>query len=160
MDVLEVDGPVATPIDYKRGLAPDLPEGAWEPERVQVCAQGLLLRAAGFTCTEGVIWFSASRRRVVVPFTEELIARTRELVVGCKAMADGGRMPLPLVDSPKCPRCSLVGLCLPDETNYLLGRGPAEEDFSSPPLSKDGGVGQAVLDHCRGGGGFLLSPPF
>ena len=28
-------------------------------------------------------------------------------------------MPAPLVDSPKCPRCSLVGICLPDETNWL-----------------------------------------
>ena len=25
----------------------------------------------------------------------------------------------PLVDSPKCPRCSLVGICLPDETNTI-----------------------------------------
>ena len=51
VDVLEVEGATATPIDYKKGFAPDLPEGAWEPERVQLCAQGLLLRAAGFTCT-------------------------------------------------------------------------------------------------------------
>ena len=27
------------------------------------------------------------------------------------------QIPEPLVDSPKCPRCSLVGICLPDETN-------------------------------------------
>src|SRR5581483_3922497 len=30
--------------------------------------------------------------------------------------------PEPLVDSPKCPRCSLVGICLPDETNALRAR--------------------------------------
>ncbi len=29
------------------------------------------------------------------------------------------RIPAPLVDSPKCPRCSLVGICLPDETTAL-----------------------------------------
>jgi CRISPR-associated protein Cas1 len=28
-------------------------------------------------------------------------------------------MPPPLADSPKCPRCSLVGICLPDETRLL-----------------------------------------
>lgn len=28
--------------------------------------------------------------------------------------------PPPLLDSPRCPRCSLVGVCLPDEVNYLL----------------------------------------
>ncbi len=29
-------------------------------------------------------------------------------------------MPLPLLDSPKCDGCSLVGVCLPDETNLLV----------------------------------------
>lgn len=28
----------------------------------------------------------------------------------------------PTNDSPKCPRCSLVGICLPDEHNNLTGR--------------------------------------
>ncbi|MSQ97279.1 MAG: CRISPR-associated endonuclease Cas1 [Gemmataceae bacterium] len=120
VDILEVEGNVATPIDYKKGHAPDIPEGAWEPERVQVCAQALLLREAGFTCTEGIIWYSASRRRVRIPFDDVLVARTMELIAGCRDMAQGGKMPLPLVDSPKCPRCSLVGICLPDETNLLL----------------------------------------
>jgi CRISPR-associated protein Cas1 len=30
--------------------------------------------------------------------------------------------PPPLQSSPKCPRCSLVGICLPDETHLLAGR--------------------------------------
>jgi len=30
-----------------------------------------------------------------------------------------GVIPPPLQDSPKCPRCSLVGICLPDETRLL-----------------------------------------
>ena len=30
------------------------PERSWEPERVQLCLQGLLLQDAGYTCTEGV----------------------------------------------------------------------------------------------------------
>lgn len=135
VDVLEVEGNVATPVDYKKGKAPDLPEGAWEPERVQLCAQGLLLRAAGFTCTEGIIWFAGSRRRVTIPFDDALIARTRELIVGCRTMASGGKMPLPLVDSPKCPRCSLVGICLPDETNLLI---QAAEPADAAALPKHG----------------------
>ena len=31
-------------------------------------------------------------------------------------------MPPPLVDSPKCPSCSLVGVCMPDETWHLRSR--------------------------------------
>ncbi len=139
VDILEVDGTSATPVDYKKGQAPDLPEGAWEPERVQLCAQGLLLRAAGFTCTEGVLYFHGSRKRVTIPFDETLVARTQELAAACRTIADGGRMPLPLVDSPKCPRCSLVGICLPDETHLLLQQAqeqatPAEATTDTTPV--------------------------
>ena len=42
LDLLELEGMVATPVDYKRGKAPQVPEGAYEPERVQLCAQGLI----------------------------------------------------------------------------------------------------------------------
>jgi len=128
VDVLEVEGAVATPVDYKRGSVPDTLEQAWEPERVQLCAQGLLLRAAGFTCTEGILWFAASRRRVIVEFDDVLVVRTLELLSQCREMAKGGRMPLPLVDSPKCPRCSLVGICLPDETHLLRTLGERLDD--------------------------------
>ena len=82
VDILEVEGDIATPVDYKKGHAPDIPDGAWEPERVQLCAQALLLREAGFTCTEGVIWYSASRRRVRILFDDALVARTKELITG------------------------------------------------------------------------------
>ena len=132
VDVLEVEGNVATPVDYKKSVAPDLPEGAYEPERVQICAQGLLLREAGFTCNEGVLWFAGSRRRVTIAFDEVLVQRTLQLLLDCRVMADGGKMPLPLVDSPKCPRCSLVSLCLPDETNLLI-REPLESEPAGPP---------------------------
>lgn len=128
VDVVEVEGRVATPVDYKKGRMPDIPEGAWEPERVQLCAQGLLLRSAGYECREGVIWYAGSRRRVVIPFTEELVARTVAFIREFRSVAERGGMPPPLVDSPKCPRCSLVGICLPDETHYLLTPAPAEAE--------------------------------
>lgn len=119
MDLLELEGNVATPVDYKRGSVPDLPEGAWEPERVQLCAQGLILREAGYQCEEGVLYYIESRRRVTIPFDEALVSRTRELAAEFRRTAAAGAMPPPLVESPKCPRCSLVGICLPDETNLL-----------------------------------------
>ena len=127
MDLLEMEGNVVTPVDYKRGSIPDLPEGAWEPERVQLCAQGLILREAGYQCDSGVLYYIESRRRVVIPFDEALIARTRELATLFRQTAAAGVMPPPLVESPKCPRCSLVGICLPDETNLLTHPGPASE---------------------------------
>lgn len=140
LDLLEVAGTKATPVDYKRGKLPDVPEGAYEPERVQLCAQGLILRANGYDSDEGILYFIESRRRVVIPFTDELIARTRELVILFRDTANVGRLPAPLEDSPKCPRCSLVGICLPDETNLLLKMAesdlrpdePKPDDATSP----------------------------
>ena len=35
------------------------------------------------------------------------------------ALAQAGAPPEPLSDSPKCPRCSLVGICQPDEIAFL-----------------------------------------
>jgi len=119
LDLLELEGMEATPVDYKRGRAPAIPEGAYEPERVQLCAQGLILRANGFQCDRGVLYFIGSKKRVMIEFTDELIHRTRQLRDDFRKTAAAGMIPPPLVDSPKCPRCSLVGICLPDETNLL-----------------------------------------
>ncbi len=122
LDVLELAGMVVTPVDYKKGSIPDNPFQAWEPERVQLCAQGLILRENGYTCEAGELYYIESRRRVVVPFDDALVMRTRQLVKQLREMARTKKIPAPLVDSPKCPRCSLVGICLPDETNLLLQR--------------------------------------
>ncbi|MCC7106220.1 MAG: CRISPR-associated endonuclease Cas1 [Chloroflexi bacterium] len=119
IDLVEGLGTSVSPVDYKHGRAPDLPEGAWEPERVQVCLQGLLLRANGYQCSEGMLYFVESKERVVVPFDEALVERTLALVRELRAVAASGQIPPPLVDSPRCPRCSLVGICLPDEVNLL-----------------------------------------
>lgn len=121
IDLVEAQGKRATPVDYKRGRVPNVPEGAYEPERVQLCVQGLLLRAHGYDCNEGIIYFVASKRRVRVRFNDELVSRTLELMNGARAMSESSEMPPPLEDSPKCPRCSLVGICLPDEVSFLKG---------------------------------------
>ncbi len=120
LDVLELDGHVATPVEYKKGAIPNNPEQAWEPERVQLCAQGLILRENGYACEQGELYYIESRHRVPVPFDDALVMRTRQLIKRLREMGRAGKMPPPLVDSPKCPRCSLVGICLPDETNLLL----------------------------------------
>ena len=119
IDLVEAQGSVATPVDYKHGRVPDTPDNAYEPEMVQLCLQGLLLRAHGYECSEGVLYYVASRRRVSIPFAEGLVRRTRKLLAEARAMADRAEIPPPLEDSPKCPRCSLVGICLPDEVAFL-----------------------------------------
>ena len=119
LDLLEGEGDTVTPVDYKRGKRPHIAKGVYSPELVQLCVQGLILEEHGYTCSEGVIYFAGSRERVRVVFDEELREKTLAAVNGLRFVAAGGRMPPPLEDSPKCPRCSLVGICLPDEVNFL-----------------------------------------
>ena len=48
MDLVEGDDGTVTPVDTKKGKRPHVAEGAYEPERVQVCAQALILEDAGY----------------------------------------------------------------------------------------------------------------
>jgi CRISPR-associated endonuclease Cas1/CRISPR-associated protein Cas4 len=109
----------AVPVDYKRGKRPHVERGAYEPERVQLCIQGLLLEEHGYPCSEGVLYFMASKERVRVVFDADLRAAAAQAAAGLRLLVSGGRIPAPLENSPKCPRCSLVGICLPDEVHYL-----------------------------------------
>ncbi|MDE0372415.1 MAG: CRISPR-associated endonuclease Cas1 [Rhodospirillales bacterium] len=119
IDLVETEDGKVTPVDYKRGKRPHVARRAYDPERVQLCAQGLLLREHGYECAEGILYFAGSRERVRVRFDEELLELTHQSIENLGAVVDAGRIPPPLEDSPKCPRCSLVGVCLPDEVNLL-----------------------------------------
>ncbi len=121
IDLLEAVGRDATPVEYKRGAVPDIPNRAWDPERVQLCLQGLILRDSGYHCEGGVLYFAESKTRVDVPFDEDLVEQTENAVRATRAMASAARLPHPLVDSPKCVRCSLNAICLPDETRAWGG---------------------------------------
>ena len=119
IDLVEGAGETVTPVDYKRGKRPHVAKGAYDPERVQLCIQGMLLEEHGYRVEEGILYFVEGRERVRVPFDEELRALTRNAVDGLRLIATGGQIPPPLENSPKCPRCSLVGICLPDEVNFF-----------------------------------------
>jgi CRISPR-associated protein Cas1 len=119
LDLVATDGHEAVPVETKRGRVPDNPERSWEPERVQLMAQGLLLREHGYQCDHGILYFAGSRTRVNIDFTPELESRTRELLDEAHKAVSLTVIPDPLDDSPKCNGCSLAGICLPDETLAL-----------------------------------------
>lgn len=127
LDLVSTAGAEAVPVDTKRGRAPNTPERSWEPERVQLMAQGLLLREHGYRTDHGVIYYAGSRTRVDVAFTPELEARTLKLIHEARAAALRTTLPDPLDDSPKCNGCSLAGICLPDETLALRHVKPISE---------------------------------
>ncbi len=121
IDIAEAEDGMVTPVDYKRGKRPHVAQGAYEPERIQACLQALLLEEHGYRVEEGAIWYAESRERVRVVLDDELRGAAREAVSRLRLTVAHGRIPPPLRDSPKCPRCALVSICLPDEMRSLGG---------------------------------------
>jgi CRISPR-associated protein Cas1 len=130
IDLVEAEGTTVTPVDYKRGAPRKHSTSgeleAWPADRVQVAVQALVLRDNGYSCREAVIYYVKTKQRVCVAIDDALIEETLAAVAGAFRTAAAGELPPPLVDSPKCPRCSLVGICLPDETHFVqaLERAP------------------------------------
>ena len=121
LDCVEQIGPVAVPVDYKHGKpAPDPPH-VWDSDRVQLCAQALLLRSHGYSCDHGFVYYIDAKTRVKVGIDQPLVDLTLASIRGLRDSAESGRIPPPLIDSPKCIRCSLAGICLPDEVNLVAG---------------------------------------
>jgi CRISPR-associated protein Cas1 len=125
LDLVEAEGNLATPVDYKRGSPrkeSDGSIGAWDPDRVQICAQALVLRDNGYDCREGVIYYVSTKQRIRLEIDDALVDSTLGFLARAWQAAENEHIPPPLVDSPKCPKCSLVGICLPDETRAALER--------------------------------------
>jgi CRISP-associated protein Cas1 len=133
LDVAEAEDGRVTPVDYKRGRRPHVAQGAYEPERVQVCLQGLLLDENGYRVEEGAIYYAESRERVRIVFDDALRTAARTAVSELRLTVSQSRIPPPLKDSPKCPRCALVTVCLPDEVRSLTGSSLAPRPIAVPP---------------------------
>lgn len=148
LDAVRGEDGILIPVEAKHGQAPELERlqswggytmdpGAWPGDQIQVMGQILLLESQGYPVSHGEIFYRGNRRHVRVersPHLEdaflESLRRARDL--------HSAPLPDPLVDSPKCLRCSLVPVCLPDETNLLKHRIP--EPRRILPARPDGGV--------------------
>ena len=109
-----------TPVDYKAGAPRAGQDGneLWDADKMQLGLQMLILRDQGYVCDEGVIYYRATKQRVRLAMTPELEAWIVAQIAAARVTARG-TIPAPLVNSPKCVRCSLAPVCLPDETRLL-----------------------------------------
>ena len=126
-----------TPVDYKAG-APrqgnDQNE-LWDADKMQLGLQILVLRDNGYTCDEGVIYYRATKQRVRLVMTAEIEAWIIERIAAARVVAASPTIPPPLVNSPKCVRCSLAPVCLPDETRLLVGARRLPSEVSRIPAN-------------------------
>jgi len=125
LDLAEIDGQTAVPVEYRKGKPRrttsenDEEESVepWPTDRVQVGLQAVLLEEAGYSVPYVVLYYATEKRRLTVPYDEALRRDALATLSDARACA-GGLRPLPLINDPRCPRCSLQPICLPDEVNY------------------------------------------
>lgn len=165
LDLAEIEGTRAVPVEYRKGR-PKRPDQVTEPtdemmeqppllpgpepwptDRVQVGLQVLLLEEAGYTAPEAFIYYAAERQRLRVEVDDALRRDALAELEAARSAANGPRPP-PLVNDPRCPRCSLQPICLPDEINHqrltalTVGGEPIDERLTPRKLwpPRDDGI--------------------
>ncbi|GAC1349621.1 MAG: hypothetical protein NVSMB27_24470 [Ktedonobacteraceae bacterium] len=121
-DVIEERAGILVPVEYKHGQ-----QSQWLNDHIQLCAQALCLeeRQPGKPpIAYGYIYYVGSRRRVQVKFSTQLRDKTRATIAQAFRVATFDKPPSPLEGklAARCPNCSLLPLCLPDEVRLLRAR--------------------------------------
>lgn len=116
-DVVEMNGPVPFPVEYKRGRPK-----AHRADEVQLCAQAICLEEmTGQDVPEGAVFYGARRRRQIVSFDAELRNLTRQVATEAHAAMAAGTLPAPTYDPGRCESCSLYALCRPQAPRAAEG---------------------------------------
>jgi CRISPR-associated protein Cas1 len=129
IDLVEVTDGTVVVVEAKHGHAPrygdhrwgehELPYAAWPADVAQVALYMALLRDADIPCDEARIYYRGSRKSATVAWGPALEAFAQAVVGEARRVAAQPVAPAPLLDSPKCPGCSLHEICLPDEHHAL-----------------------------------------
>ncbi|MCK5806190.1 MAG: CRISPR-associated endonuclease Cas1 [Lentisphaeria bacterium] len=140
LDTVLLSGQTAVPVEFKKGKAATADQarwcwhGLWKADAIQLGAQALLLQEHDYAVPRVEAYYAASRKLIVEPFDDALaneVRRALKLALQCQK---AHQIPPPLEDSPKCLRCSLNEVCLPEES-ALLAAGHA--DYLGEPDSED-----------------------
>jgi len=132
LDIADIKGKQAFPIEYRKGSAKrnyilpnisqeetetpnDLYENEpWPTDKIQIALQAILLEKNGYDVNQGYIFYAKEKLKLAVKIDEELEKYALEILKQAQNCAKGSR-PKPLENDPRCPRCSLQPVCLPDE---------------------------------------------
>jgi CRISPR-associated exonuclease Cas4 len=101
------------PVEYKHGSRHKAADIA-ACDDLQLAAQALCLESmTGRAVHEGALYYARSKRRRVVPITDELRRRVAESAAEVRAMLAAGRVPDVTRDVRRCKGCSLRDRCQP-----------------------------------------------
>lgn len=104
------------PIEYKRGK-PKTSRIWGDCDRVQLCAQALCLEEMlGVHLELGQLFYGENRRRFDVELDQGLRDRTEQCVIELHRLLSGTQLPPPVNDR-RCKRCSLIEICMPEQTH-------------------------------------------
>lgn len=116
------------PVEYKRGKPK-----SHRADEVQLCAQALCLEEMLVTdVPAGALFYGQTRRRLDVFFDAGLRRLTEDAAARLHRLISDGITPPP-VREPKCDRCSLLSVCMPDAP-AVSARRYLEELLRSRPL--------------------------
>lgn len=102
-------GETPIPVEYKRG-SPKLHRA----DEAQLCAQGLCLEEmTGQNVPEGALYYAQTKRRVIVPFDEELRGLTSHTLAMLRDVFTTLKTPSAQYRADRCRACSLIELCRP-----------------------------------------------
>lgn len=116
-DVVEFhpDGRVV-PVEYKRGR----PKKD-DSDRVQICAQAICLEEMlDVSIASAQLFYGTNKRRKEVLLNQRLRQLTLAKIQRLRTMVDQRETP-PANRQPKCDKCSLVELCMPDCLRFSRG---------------------------------------
>lgn len=96
-------------VEYKRGRPK-----AGDADEVQLCAQAICLEEMrGQPISEGALYYGKTRHRKTVVFEATLRDLTMATAEKLHGLVRSGRTPPPVYAAARCPRCSLLRLCMP-----------------------------------------------
>ncbi len=119
IDLVEGDGKEVNPVEYKKGRPSESADKIWDGDKLQLTVQAMILRENGYQCGEATVYYASTNQKIVLKINENTIDWAKNIIKNARDLAFTKIIPPPLIDSPKCIRCSLVSICLPDETISL-----------------------------------------
>lgn len=101
------------PVEYKHGSRHKAADIA-ACDDLQLAAQAMCLESmTGRAVNEGALYYASSKRRRVVPITDDLRRRVADTSAEVRAMLAAGRLPDVTSDVRRCKGCSLRDRCQP-----------------------------------------------